>query len=352
MSAVVEIKPVDSEFYESRIRDFVPGRIIDIHAHVWTAQQAAPAEDPPARTVTWPRRVAAWNTIEDLLETYLLMLPGKSVTPLIFSNPTVATDVHSLNAYTAEAAARKRLPALLLARPEWSAGELEGKILAGGFCGVKVYLSYAPAGIRPADIRIFDFLPRHQLQALDRRGLLVMLHIPRPGRLRDPANLADLLEIERSFGGVRLVVAHVGRAYCIEDVGDAFDVLAETHKMCFDISANTNEEVFRRLIAAVGAERILFGTDMPISRMRLRRICEGGRYVNLVPRGLYGDVSGDRNMREIDGPEAERLTFFMYEQIDAFRRAAQAEGLTHTDVENVFYGNSRRLLNGAIEGKS
>jgi predicted TIM-barrel fold metal-dependent hydrolase len=120
--------------------------------------------------------------------------------------------------------------------------------------------------------------------------------------------------------------------------------------MRFDISANTNGEVFRRLIAAVGPGRILFGTDMPIPRMRMRRICEKGKYVNLVPRGLYGDVSGDPHMREVAGAAAERLTFFLYEQLDAFRQAARAEGLSRSEVEDVFHNNSKRLLDDAIQG--
>ncbi len=41
--------------------------------------------------------------------------------------------------------------------------------------------------------------------------------------------------------GVQLIVAHVVRAYCTEDIGDAFDVLRRTRRTCFDISANTHE---------------------------------------------------------------------------------------------------------------
>ncbi len=350
MSGLVEIKPVDREFYESRLRYFLPDRLIDIHTHIWTAEQAKAGAVHDGRVATWPSRVAAWNPIEDLLVTYRLMLPGKTVTPLVFSNPMLAADVDFLNGYVAETAKRNNVPALLLSRPEWSAAELEEKVLAGGFCGVKAYPRYAPSHIPSAEVRIADFLPPHQLELLDWRGWLVMLHIPRPDRLRDRANLADLVELERRFGNVRLIVAHVGRAYCIEDVGDAFEALAATTKMCFDISANSNAEVFRRLIAAVGPRRMLFGTDLPILRMRTRRICENGRYVNLVPRGLYGDVAADPHLREVDGAEAERITFFLYEEIDAFRRAAEAKGLTRADVEDVFYGNSRRLLDGCVKG--
>jgi hypothetical protein len=130
-------------------------------------------------------------------------------------------------------------------------------------------------------------------------------------------------------------------------VGDAFTVLAQTQRMLFDISANTNAAAFEQLIRAVGPRRILFGSDLPITRMRTRRICEKGNYVNLVPKGLYGDVSNDTHMREVDGEQAEALSFFLYEEIDAFRRAAQATGLTPQDIKDVFHGNAARVIESA-----
>jgi uncharacterized protein len=197
------------------------------------------------------------------------------------------------------------------------------------------------------EIRIFDYLPHHQLEMLDRHGWIVVLHIPRDGRLGDPVNLAQLLEIEDRYPRIKLIVAHVGRAYCPEDIGTAFETLAGTRNMVFDFAANTNSEVFRRLIQTVGARRVLFGSDLPIVRMRMRRVCERGNYVNIVPRGLYGDVSGDRHMREVAGAEAEALTFFLYEQLDAFRQAAEAERLTRAEIEDVFFGNADRMIRTA-----
>ena len=117
----------------------------------------------------------------------------------------------------------------------------------------------------------------------------------------------------------------------------------------FDFSANTNTQVFEQLIRAVGPRRILFGSDLPITRMRMRRICEKGTYVNLVPRGLYGDVSEDQHMREVDGPEAETLSLFLYEQIEAFRQAAERTGLTTRDIEDIFYYNAVRMINQATQ---
>lgn len=347
MPPLFEIKDVDRRFYAGRLRDFLPSRIIDIHTHCYRLSDSEPLKSTSKRTVSWPSRVAMENPIEDLLETYRLMLPGKHVTPLIFASiPTVGT-FDAVNGYCAQVSREHDVPALLFTNPKWSAAETEEKLLAGGFLGAKSYLSLAPDHIPADEIRITDFFPPHQLEVLDRLGLVMMLHVPRVGRLADPMNLAELLYIERTYPNIKLIVAHVGRAYCDHDVGNAFDVLAESKRMYFDICANTNRSVFERLIQCVGPKRILFGSDMPILRMRMRRIVEGGHYVNLVPRGLYGDVSDDPNMGEVDGVEADRLTFFLYEEIDAFRRAAEACRLAAKDVEDVFYNNARRILDEA-----
>ena len=64
---------------------------------------------------------------------------------------------------------------------------------------------------------------------------------------------------------------------------------------------------------------MLFGSDLPILRMRARRVCEKGFYVNIVPKGLYGNVAVDPHMREVAGAEAEKITF-SYEELAAFGR--------------------------------
>lgn len=344
MPPLFELKPVDRRFYEERLRDFLPDQVIDIHTHVWL-DRFVRNRGKNERTVSWPSLVAKDNPVEDLQETYRLLFPGKSVTPLMFG--TIDADLQAENAYVSDCARRTGYPALVFSDPAWPAEELERKILAGGFLGAKSYLSLAPAYIPGAEVRIFDFFPPHQLEVLDRHGWILMLHIPRPGRLQDPVNLNQMLEIERRYPRLQVIIAHVGRAYCPEDVGNAFEVLAETRRMRFDISANTNDEVFEKLIRAVGPDRILFGSDLPILRMRMKRICEKGVYVNLVPAGLYGDVSGDKNMRDIPPPQSDAFTFFMYEEIDAFRRAAERTGLTRADIRKVFHDNAADLLKTA-----
>ena len=348
--SLFEVKDVDKRFYEERLKDFLPVKIFDMHTHVYLEQFRAKTRKDPLRIVTWPQKVAKYNSMEGLIETYQLLFPDKQVNAMMFSSPSIVADIASpenlepANDYVSQCSRQCGFPALILGLPQWSGAELEERIVKGRFCGLKAYLNFSPTYLPRKEIRIFDFIPHHQLEVLNQHGWIVMLHVPRDGRLKDPVNLAQMIEIEMRYPRVKVIVAHVGRAYCTEDVGNAFDVLADTEKLLFDISANTNGDVFQKLIQAVGPQRILFGSDLPIVRMRMRRICENGAYVNLVPKGLYGDVSGDKNMREVEHEEAKRLTFFMYEEIDAFRRACEATRLTRQEVEDIFNNNATKLI--------
>jgi predicted TIM-barrel fold metal-dependent hydrolase len=345
MSNLFDVKPVDREFYQQRLQPFLPRNIIDIHTHVWLDQFQSKQKPADPRAVTWPQRVALDNSIEDLVETYRLLFPGKRVLPLMFGCAlSIADDIHAGNHYVSECGRKCHFPALVFADPQWGETEFEERIASGGFLGAKVYLTRSDPRIVEKDIQIYDFLPHHQLKVLDRRGGILMLHIPRPQRLRDPLNLRQIIEIEREYPNVKMIIAHVGRAYCPEDVGNAFEVLGETRKVTFDISANTCAATFEQAIRAVGPERILFGSDLPITRMRMRRICEKGNYLNLIPSGLYGDVAGDSHLRELDGEDADRLTFFMYEELEAFCQAAESMGLGEKDIESIFHGNAAKML--------
>ncbi len=340
---VVEIKNIDKQYYENELKVFLPKKIIDIHTHVYYAKFRAKKRD--SKNVTWPHLVAKENPIEDIKETYKTMFPGKNVTPVIFSSlSSKDDDFEGGNNYINECSKKHNYPALYFARPTESAKTVEEKLTKENFSGLKVYLSLSDANISSEDITIFDFLPHHQLEVLNKHNAIAMLHIPRSGRLKDPINLEQMLIIEERYPKVKLIIAHVGRAYCTEDMGDAFERLSVTKNMLFDFSANTNEHVFEELIKRVGPKRILFGSDLPITRMRMRRVCENGKYVNIVPPGLYGDISKDPNMREATPEEGEKLSFFLYEEIAAFKRAAIKLNLNRQDIEDIFYNNAKRIL--------
>ena len=343
--ALFEVTPYDKKIYEEELRDFLPEKMFDIHTHVSLEKHKQPPKPGTVkRTVSWPSLVAKDNSVEDLQETYRLMFPGKDVKALMF-NTTANTDEASN--YIVEASKRTGFPALYFSHPNQSADEVERKIREGGFLGVKSYLSLSPNYLPRQEIRIFDFYPKHQLARLDKMGAIVMLHIPRDGRLKDPVNLAQIMEIKQEFPNLRLIVAHIGRAYVESDIGNAFDILDNAPDLMYDFCANCCETAITEALKHAGPKHLMFGTDMPILRMRCRRIEENGTYINLIPPGLHGDPKQDSHLREVSAEEAEHITFFAYEELLAFKRAAIKLGLTRQDIEDVMYNNAINLIEGA-----
>ncbi len=341
--ALFEVTAYDKKVYEEQLRDFLPEKILDVHTHVWLDQfkQRAPEEK---RTVSWPDMVALDNSFEDLQETYRLMFPGKDVKALMFSGTNCSEDG---SAYLSKVSRESGWPALYFSRPEQSAEELEAKIRQGGFLGIKSYLDFSPKYLPVAEIRIFDFFPKHQLKKMDEMGAIVMLHIPRNDRLKDPINLAQISEIKTEFPNVRLIIAHVGRAYVKGDIGNAFETLDQFPDLMYDFCANCSEDAITEVIKHAGVKHVMFGTDMPILRMRCHRIEENGTYINLIPPGLYGDPKQDSHLREVSPEEAEKITFFAYEELLAFKRAAEKLNLSRQDIEDIMYNNAVNLIEGA-----
>ncbi len=99
-----------------------------------------------------------------------------------------------------------------------------------------------------------------------------------------------------------------------------------------------------KVLHLYGSDRFIYGTDFPIFRMKARRTVENGFYINEIPQGSLGDVSSDPHMREIPFPEAEMISFFIYEEILSCKNACKTLGLNKEDVQKIFYDNSARIF--------
>lgn len=345
MEIINPIEPHDIEFYEQNIRDWLPEHIIDAHNHAHLKKfYLGDALYKQNRGALWPLLAAEENSVENIEESFRNLFPDKKVTPLMFGKVSRAYDVEACTNYVISECQKRNWPYLYVIRPEWSSEEVERRILTSGAKGAKVYLNFSPMYIPSNEIRIFDFIPHHQLEVLNRHGWVLMLHIPRAGRLGDPVNIAEMIELNQRYPNVKTIIAHIGRAYCDEDVGDAFERLEEAPGLIFEFSANCNGNVMEKMIRSVGPKRIIHGSDSPILRMRMGRTTENEDYVNLIRKGAYKGIELDPHMREIEGKAADKLTYFTYYQIHAFIQAGLRCGLTKADFADVFYNNAAKLL--------
>ena len=332
------INDYDKHVYETELKSFLPDEFIDIHTHLWLNSMGHYGSRNGGSS--WEALVADEMSAENLDDFLKRLFPENRVTPLVFGS---CLRVHKeVNDYTFESGRKYNWPTLYRTDYVMEPDFLEEEINKNGFLGIKPYLSNCPSYIPNPEIRIFDFLPKEHLEVANKNGWIVMLHIPRNKRLRDEVNIAQLMEIEEKYPNLKLIVAHIGRAYSPQDIGDAFEVLKNTKNMLFDFTANVCVDAIEACIKAVGTDRLFFGSDLPIALMKMYRIVdENGCYYNVVPRGLYGDVEGEPHMKETD---EETVTFMIYEQIRALKEAARRLNLSDNDIEKIMYTNSKKLL--------
>ena len=326
----------DKKVYQEELLEFLPKNIVDCHTHIHEPGFRPPKDGPKY----WPHRVAEHNPIDDLVQTYKDLFPENKVIPVVFGTPSAILSIN--NPYASQKAKEYNYPCLYCTHYDMEDEFLEREVISGGFQGLKPYCINQRAGVKKGDAEIYDFLPERHLKLADKYGWKVMLHISKPDRLKNPDNVRQLMEIDEKYPNAKVIVAHVGRAYSVEDVGDAFETLKHSKNLLFDFSANTLSYAITKCIEAVGTKRVMFGTDLPIAKMRMVRITENGDYINVVPKGLYGDLNDAKHMREIE--DGSHLTNFAYEILRAFKKTAKDLILTKKDVEDVMCNNASNLF--------
>ena len=130
---------------------------------------------------------------------------------------------------------------------------------------------------------------------------------------------------------------YIAQFSMVNDLESADKYGISVHGWINPFRVNTQKDV-KKLSSSNPAKKILDSGNTE------GRVCvlENGIYYNNVPRGLYGDVSNDIHMRETD---RENITCFMYEELLAFKRAAEALKLSKQDVEDIMCNNAAKLFN-------
>jgi len=331
------VTDLHSRIFREQIGPWLPPRMVDIHCHLSLRENCGPVS-PERMKKMWAMEVGAHQTWEELQQTSNRLLPGIQLRFLAFGAPFREMDIHAENRYVLEVLrqAQGSVCGLYVVRPDESPAAVE-KALESGFLGLKPYpdLASGPEGGEPG---VFDMIPGSLLGPLnDRRGIL-MLHLPRPGRLADEDNIREVSDLVEEFPGIRTIVAHLGRAYCLPNAEKGLPRYPQAPNLYFDISANVNPDVFELAIEIVGTGRLLYGSDLPITKIRLKRECVGDSYVN------YTDGDYSWNTRRKSPEEEASFTYFLYEELLALIEAARRRGLSPPDLEPVLHTNGLRLL--------
>ncbi len=341
---------VDRAFWQEHLEGWLPEHIFDAHTHVNEPQFRLTEMTEEMRRQYWVNEVSEPIGAADADRCHRIVFPGRRVSCVAFGLPLLDYDLDASNASLQRECVQRDWYRLAVVRPQWSVEKVSRELDLPRTLGVKVYyslISHDPTTRdKHLEASIFEFLPRAQLELMDRRGAWVTLHVPRAGRLPDPRNVAEIRQIRREFPRVVLVLAHLGRCYTLPHAQAAFPLLADDEGLYLDISAVLHPEVLALAIRTFGPKRILFGTDNPVFYMRGRQEWRGDQYIYHTNYPFHFN-------RDRDPPEVEaRYTLAVYEALRALREACTACGLARADVEAILHGNARSLaerVRGSIE---
>lgn len=340
-SSAAGITERDREVYARELRNFLPPRLLDVHVHLFDAASLMPAAVLPEKSCY--RKFDGTFTLDQFRAWAAEWLPEQELHLNGFGHPGHGSDRDRAAAYMGSIADNRRVFGMALVSPRDPAAAVIRRVEANRLIGYKPYLAYVDW--KPvADITIDDLLPEAQMVYANERGLAIMLHIPRPGRLADPVNQRDMVAFCRRYPKAQVIFAHIGRAYYLSNVVGFLDGIAACPNAFIDTAMVNHEGVLEYAFRHYPRDRILFGSDAPIACLRGKSVEINNQYAYLMGEDYEVGTS------IYDARQAVVFTSFYYEQLRGIKLAADRASLTAAEVENFFFGNAHRLFTAVAQG--
>lgn len=329
---------LDRRFYNERLKDRLPGVIIDAHTHMNLQEHL---QDIPQERINddWALRYGLHMTAEDAAHYYGLFFPDRQVKITAFPFPVKEARIEDNNDYIAECARTGKIAyGVMCIKPDYSCEYIEQQVREKGFSGFKPYPDMV-SGKKGAEIGIFQFMTHEQFALAERLQLPVVMHLPRAGRMPDENNIRELREIRQKYPGLKMIIAHFGRCFTPYHFNLALERLGEDAKgFCFDTAAVLNPEVLRMGFDRLSPGQILFGTDQPIFLWHGHREWSQTKYFNIARE----DFSWNVDRRD---PETEAgYTLFVYRQMDNILNELDRFGADAGVRDAIFRGNCVRMF--------
>lgn len=326
------------KIFEEEFDAFLPSRILDFHVHFLNAGVI-----PSGGVYSCAGHPIERYELKDLERDLAELYPGRETAAVCFGFPEVAYDRDVNNTYLAEKCDRKRFFPFRLFDPVMDTPEgLRKELVEKRFLGIKPYPDY----VRKTDINaveIGEMLPAWAMEIVNELGLIVMLHIPRKGRLADALNQRQLAELCDRYPRAKIVMAHVGRAYFLKNVVGQLDALRELPNLYVDLAMLNHWEVLEHLFLHFPHNRIVYGTDIPIGLAPGKSVEINDQYTYVTPAPWALSISDDHGKLV--------FTSFLYEELRAIKKAVERLGLPPSFVEDLFWNNGMSLLQEAMSNK-
>lgn len=334
---------LDHSFYQDRVSSFLPNKLLDFHAHIWTADQWLCTCDNKNTTSdeldtfeTAKYMVTSTQyTIEELKNDYNNIFPDKHCSAVVFGQPTPAVDINKTNEYVKLIKSKDHFPLLVCGGRSVSLDTIYENVTKNGFYGYKVFLNWV--GNDYGNINIEDMLLPDEMDIANELGLIVLLHPPRSLRLADPEIGKGVRKLAISYPKAKIVLAHCGRCYDPYLMRKAISSVADLSNVYMDTSMVMDAVSITLALREMGSSRLLYATDLPVAAMKGRRVNVKDHWVDMVL-----DEYANSDFRVASNNM--NATYMAHEIAIAIEHAANLAGISEQQLKKIFFDNGMELL--------
>lgn len=317
----------DRELFRRELESFVPDRIFDAHAHLYRRNFFRRTVPPLA--AKYPEM--GLDEFRHLME---LVIPNRRIGGgLFFGWPDPEIDIETNNDFVRDQVERDSASrAQMLITPEMDPEFVRERIKRDGFSGLKCYHVYASE--KPTfNARIPSYLPEAHVRIAHEEGLSITLHMVRPRAMADPENQATIGAWAAKYPNARFILAHAARGFNPYHTIEGIGALKGLHNIWCDTSAVTEAGAFEAIVRTLGVERLLYGSDAPVSHIR-------GRCVAVADSFLW---MSEENTNFNAAYANLRPALIGFESLRVLKLAALNLALTDSEIEKIFWQNAAEL---------
>ncbi len=319
---------VDQELLLS-LQDFLPDKAFDIHAHLYRladlGEQAALYTQGPAQA-----SVEIWRSHVEKIIGPSRLKGGLFVPP----PPSAAHYIQQANTYVLDQL--KKHPGskgLVLIAPDDEAADVHAYLANDQVVGFKPFSTFSkhtPPGQAP----LASFLPEWAWQMADQHGLVLLVHLVRDKALADPENHLEILRMCQKYPGARLLLDHAARGFHAPNTVQGVSFIKDLDNVWFDLSCICEPTAILSILETFGPDRLVWGTDFPLSQLRGKAVTVGDGFFWLAP-----DTANWSSYQDLCRP-----TLIGVESLLATREALTRFGVGKQERQAVFYDNALDLI--------
>ena len=308
-----------------------PPVVIDAHVHNALLDHVLSV---PERSLRHMASSFPWRTVEESRRLHPVLFPGAEVRCLRFAHAHPGIDHPAVNRWLSATleGSRDRFAVFgLQCDPTWTLAEIARFRPAA----LKMYYMVT----EPPGTTITEVFPSGVLRECERRHIPIILHLPR----QITESVAEVCEVADRFADLPIVLAHLGVPnFMRPGLEDAYRRVARRRNIYMDTACMEYADIAELAIRVLGSDRIIFGTDDPISLLRVNPYWHPTKGPRVVPPAPmhWTDPAEFREFGHLGGGALMNH----WQQLVALRAAFRRFGETELAIrQQVMYDNAARL---------